>query len=273
MRIHVISWIFQLDDYFIALGIVLLFLSMSLLYGWLITRSRWRDRLKALCWANSDLIMLLSLLFSLMIGFLASEIETRNEKATSAVSAEANAFQSLASILAASPPADGLLRQPTAEYLNEVLKAEFSGERRQIASSNAQAKLSHLFGKAIAFSATHGGVDATPPLILELIIKASEARALRFSLMRAGVNELKWWLVFFLLLALQLSIVMVYSNEPQKMLAVLLFVSIAGGATVSAAALQEDPFTPPRMVSAQPLEMALASLPSGPQSYKMERIK
>lgn len=39
--------------------------------------------------------------------------------------------------------------------------------------------------------------------------------------MRSDVNELKWWLVCFLLRALQAPIVMVYSDEPRKMLAVL----------------------------------------------------
>lgn len=52
-----------------------------------------------------SLLSLLSLLFSLMIGVLASEIESRNEKDASAVGAEGNALRCLASILRASAPA------------------------------------------------------------------------------------------------------------------------------------------------------------------------
>lgn len=259
-----IKRLFEFGDCVVAFGIVLFFLGSALSLSWLVLRSPWRVRLKGLCHGSSDLIMLLSLLFSLMIGFLASEIENRNEKAASTVGAEANALQSLASILRASPSAASVLRQPTADYLGEILKTEFSGERRTMATSNASAKLNSLFDKAITFSAARGAADATSPLILEQVIKASEARAQRLALMRSDINELKWLLVCFLLLALLTSIVMVYSGEPRTMLVGVLFVAVAGGFTVGAAALQEDPFTPPRMVSAQPLEMVLASMTPAP---------
>ncbi len=262
---------FEFDDFLVATGIVLFFLGFAVSLGWLVLRSPWRDGLKKLCHGTSDLIMLLSLLFSLMIGFLASEIENRNDKAASAVGAEGNALQSLASILRASAPAASRLRQPAADHLGEVLKTEFSGGRQAIATSTASVKLADLFDEAIAFSAAHGETGATPSLILEQVVKASEARAQRLALMRSDVNELKWVPVCFLLLALHASIVMVYSNEPRKMMVVLLFVSVAGGVTVGAAALQEDPFTPPRMVSVQPLEMALFSLPQVPRSPKSEQ--
>jgi hypothetical protein len=252
--------IFEFDDFLVATGIVLFFLGFAVSLGWLVLRSPWRDGLKKLCHGTSDLIMLLSLLFSLMIGFLASEIENRNDKAASAVGAEGNALQSLASILRASAPAASRLRQPAADYLGEVLKTEFSGVRQAIAASTASVKLADLFDEAIAFSAAHGEAGATPSLILEQVVKASEARAQRLALMQSGVNELKWWLVCFLLLALQVSIVLVNFEQPRKMLIVLALVSLAGSVTVAAAALQEDPFTPPRMVSVSPLELVLTSL-------------
>lgn len=258
------EWLFLFDDFAVGLGIVLAFMGVAGLLAWLALRSPWSGGVRARFSATADLTMLLSLLFSLMIGFLGAEIEGRNDRATAAVNAEANALQSLASILVASPRAAEVLRKPALEYVQEVLRTEFSGQRRLMATSTGSARMSGLFGQAIAFSVSHGTADATPPLILELVVKASEARAQRLALMQSGVNELKWWLVCFLLLALQVSIVLVNVEQPQKMLTVLALVSLAGSVTVGAAALQEDPFTPPRMVSVGPLELVLKSLAPAP---------
>lgn len=261
-----LSWFFLLDDLVVGLGIIATVVSIAILLAWPFVWSRWRKPLRACFIQDHDLTMLLSLLFSLTIGFLSAEIETRNESAASTVGMEANAFQTLAYMLSTSPRAAEALRPPATRYLNAVLKHEFSGDRQLIETSSGSARMSELFADVMAYSQAHDANDVASRTIVELVIRASEARGRRLALMQSGVNELKWYLVGFLLLALQLSLVLVTADSPRKMLIVLFLVSLAGGSTVAAAALQEDPFTPPRMVSSAPLELALKGLSSPPAS-------
>ena len=250
----------------VGLGIVAAVVGFAMLLSWLFVWSPWRKSLRACFIEDRDLTMLLSLLFSLTIGFLSAEIESRNDAAASTVGVEANALQTLAYILSASPPAAEALRLPATKYLNAVLQHEFSGDRQLIATSTGSRLMNELFASAIKYSNAHAATDVASRTVVELAIRASEARSRRLALMQSGVNELKWFLVAFLLLALQVSVVLVTADNQRKMLTVLFLVSLAGGFTVAAAAVQEDPFTPPRMVSSAPMELALKAFTSPPQS-------
>lgn len=252
-----IEWLFHFNDLIVGSIITVLFLTMALC---LITLVRWfprPEKLTALHCSSPDLTMLLSIVFGLMIGFLASEVEGRNEKATNAVNAEANALQNIASMLIARTPEVENVRRATTTYIRSVLLTELSGRQSGTASLAASKSMVVLFQSAIALAAANASADAVSSRVLDLVVKASEARASRLAIAEASVNELKWWLVCFLLFALQVSIVLVHVTTPRTMAIVLLVVSFAGSVTVAAVAMQEDPFSPPRMVSVVPLKMAL----------------
>lgn len=258
-----IEWLFHFSDFIAGSIITVAFLTAALC---LIALVRWfprPEKLASLHCSSPDLTMLLSIMFGLMIGFLASEVESRNEKAANAVNAEANALQNIAPMLIAHTSDAEAVRRAATIYINSALSTELSGRQSGTASAAASSSMVALFQAAIALAAANASTDAVSSRVLDLVIKASEARASRLAIAESAVNELKWWLVCFLLFALQVSIVLVHVNRPRTMTIVLLVVSFAGSVTVAAVAMQEDPFSPPRMVSVAPLEMALKTFPAG----------
>jgi hypothetical protein len=97
-------------------------------------------------------------------------------------------------------------------------------------------------------------------VILEQALTASQARAARVALMGAEPNELRWYALLFLLVLIQAGIVLVDGVEPRRMISHMCLISLAGAVSIAVAAVSEDPFTPPRMVSVAPLKGALAAL-------------
>ena len=94
-----IRYLFEFDDWFVAGVIIAFFAVTAALLAAFGLRPAFQSRAKAVAFATPDLLIFLGVLFGLNIGFLGAEIEDRIQKAASAISAEGNAFRSIASTL------------------------------------------------------------------------------------------------------------------------------------------------------------------------------
>lgn len=255
-----IHYLFEFDDWVVGAAIVCLYLVTAFFLGAMALWPPIRKRIKIIGCATQDLLFFLGILFSLSIGFLAVEIENRLEKAASALSVEGNSLRGIASILKVEGPESAKVRAAARSYLEASIRLELSGSREKIEYSTASQKMEEL-GAAAAALAEAGGVgEPVRNKILDLALQASDARARRVGLMHAEPNELKWVLLLYLLLSIQLSVVLIHGADTRRMIVHLVLISIAGSVSIAAAALTEDPFTQPRMVSIEPLEAALDAL-------------
>lgn len=255
-----IHYLFQFDDWIVGAAIVSLFLVTALFLAGVGLWPPIRTRMKIIGCATQDLLFFLGILFSLSIGFLAVEIEDRLEKAASALSVEGNSLRGIASILRGEGPEAAKVRAAARSYLEASIKQELAGTRTAIEYSTASQKMEELGAAAAALAESGRVSDPIRTAILELALQASDARARRVGLMHAEPNELKWALLLFLLFSIQISVVLIHGAEPRRMVVHLVLISLAGSLSIASAALTEDPFTQPRMVSITPLEAALEAL-------------
>lgn len=255
-----IQYLFDFDDWIVGGVIVCLYLISALLLSVVALWSPLRTRVKIIGCATQDLLFFLGVLFSLSIGFLAVEIEDRIEKAASALSVEGNSLRGIASILKAEGPEAAKVRAAARGYLEESIKRELSGSRAAIEYSTASQKMEELGAAAAALTEVSAVSGPVRNMILELALRASDARARRIGLMRAEPNELKWALLLYLLFSIQIAVVLIHGADARRMVVHLVLISVAGSLSIAAGALTEDPFTQPRMVSIAPLEAALEAL-------------
>ncbi len=255
-----IQYLFDFDDWMVGGVIVCLYLISALLLSVVALWSPLRTRVKIIGCATQDLLFFLGVLFSLSIGFLAVEIEDRIEKAASALSVEGNSLRGIASILKAEGPEAAKVRAAARGYLEESIKRELSGSRAAIEYSTASQKMEELGAAAAALTEVSAVSGPVRNMILELALRASDARARRIGLMRAEPNELKWALLLYLLFSIQMAVVLIHGTDARRMVVHLVLISLAGSLSIAAGALTEDPFTQPRMVSIAPLEAALDAL-------------
>jgi|GEM_PF-2171815 len=256
-----IQYLFEFDDWIVGSTIVCLYLVSALLLSAIVLWPRFRTRIKILGCATPDLLFFLGVLFSLNIGFLAVEIEDRIQKAANALSVEGNSLRGIASILKVEGPAGNAVRTAARNYLESTIKRELSGSRAAIEFATASQKMEELGAAAAALTEVSAVSGTVRNMALELALSASDARARRLALMSAEPNELKWALLFYLLLSIQVAVVLIHGEDTRRMIVHLMLISLAGSLSLAAAALSEDPFTQPRMVSIAPLEAALAALP------------
>ncbi len=255
-----IQYLFEFDDWIVGATIVCLYLISALLLSAIALWSPFRTRMNIIGCATQDLLFFLGVLFSLSIGFLAVEIEDRIQKAASALSVEGNSLRGIASILKVEGPEATNVRAAARGYLENSIKRELSGSRTTIEFSTASQKMEELGAAAAALTEANAVSGPVRNMILELALRASDARARRIGLMSAEPNELKWALLLYLLFSIQVALVLIHGADTRRMVVHLLLISLAGSLSIAAAALTEDPFTQPRMVSIAPLEAALEAL-------------
>jgi hypothetical protein len=255
-----IHYLFEFDDWIVGAAIVCLYLITALFLAGIALWPPIRTRMKIIGCATQDLLFFLGVLFSLSIGFLAVEIEDRIEKAASALSVEGNSLRGIASILRVEGPEAAKVRAAARCYLEASIKLEISGSRMAIEYSTASQKMEELGAAAAALAESGRVSEPVRNMILQLALQASDARARRVGLMHAEPNGLKWALLLYLLFSIQLSVVLIHGADPRRMIVHLVLISLAGSLSIAAAALTEDPFTQPRMVSITPLEAALEAL-------------
>ena len=260
-----IQYLFEFDDWIVGSTIVCLYLVSALLMSAIVLWRPLRSRMKIVCCATPDLLFFMGVLFSLNIGFLAVEIEDRIQKAANALSVEGNSLRGIASILKAVGPEGASVRAAARAYLESTIKQELSGSRAAVEFTTASQKMEELSTAAAALTEVNMVSGTIRNAILELALSASDARARRIALMSAEPNELKWALIFYLLFSIQIALVLIHGEDTRRMIVHLLLISLAGSLSIAVAALSEDPFSHPRMVSIAPMEAAFDALPKIPR--------
>ena len=157
------------------------------------------------------------------------------------------------------------VRAAARAYLESTIKQELSGSRAAVEFTTASQKMEELSAAAAALTEVNMVSGTIRNAILELALSASDARARRIALMSAEPNELKWALIFYLLFSIQITLVLIHGEDTRRMIVHLLLISLAGSLSIAVAALSEDPFSHPRMVSIAPLEAALDALSKIPR--------
>jgi len=203
----------------------------------------------------------ISVLLSLLTGFVANDAWERQRQASRVVQAEranARAVYDL-SIATASDMAG--IRAALADYLDAVIGEEWAAmAERGGSSERAGAALTRLL-QAVADPRV--GPEAGPAAqstLLDAVMTLRSARGDRLSLAQAKDDETKWLTLLVLAGLTLVALALIHVEKPRAQATVLLLFATAMVSTLGLIALHERPFDGPRALGPDALRAARAGM-------------
>lgn len=230
------------------------------LFIWLIYSSPLHGRIKSLNGIAAPFIGTISVLFSLLTGFLASDISDRNRQAWRAVHSEASAAETLHTLSLTSASDASKINSPLKAYLHQVVTRDWPQMAEGKRSSDTDAAFQALLREVSIPAIAHEAGQATHSALLNAVIRIRDARADRLALASDRTNDIKWLTVLILGVITQFAIALVHLERPRAHGAGVTVFSLGAIVALGLIALQEHPFSGAIRVSPAPLENALATV-------------
>ena len=250
----------------LGLPIVALFASLFAFYFaaaallvWLSFRSRWSARIQSYKGLVAPFFVSIATIFSLLVGFLSSDVWERNKQASRVVLTESETLVALHSVGAASGIDDKSLRTAIRTYVLAVVEDEWPRLADQERSARADAALNALLREVAQHDASKDPVVQRTMLDMVLRIRAAHEDRVVLSNDRTMVT--KWAAVLLLALMTQIAIAAVHLEKPRPQLAALLIFTFAAVSILGLLAVHEAPFEPPVFVPPGPIGDVLQAVP------------
>ena len=233
------------------------YFATALLLVWLAFRSRLSGPIQTLKGVVGPFFGSTSIIFGLLVGFLASDIWERNKQAQRAVLTESDTLVALYRLGAASGADDKPLRTAIRTYVTAVIEDEWQRLELGQRSPRADAALDALL-RQVAQPSKDAVIQRT---MLDMVIRIRAAHEDRVVLSDDRTMATKWMAVLLLALITQVALAVVHLEKPRPQLAALFIFTFAAVAILGLLAIHEAPFEPPIFVPPGPIKDVLAQVP------------
>ena len=176
--------------------------------------------------------------------------ETRGQK----VETESSALANLNALARASAADTAAIREALRDYLDAVVNDEWPQMAEGQTSAKTEAALATLLHAVADPKTAPAAGQAVHGSLVQLVIKAAEARAERLALNSRFSGAIRWATVLLLCLMTQLAIGMVHLERPRAHIAAVTIFLLAAIIALGLIAIQEYPFDGPLSVPPTPLE-------------------
>jgi hypothetical protein len=224
---------------------------------WLTASSPLHGRIKSLTGVVGPFISTVSVLFSLLTGFLASDISDRNRQAWRAVHSESSAAETLNTLSRVSAADMAQIQPALRYYLRSALTQDWPQMALGDSSDETDAAFEVLLHEVSAPKVAQSAGQAVHTALLNAVIRIRDARADRLALASDRTNDIKWITVLIIGVITQLAIALVHLERPRAHGAGVVVFSAAAIVALGLIALQEHPFSGDIQISPAPLEDAL----------------
>ncbi len=225
----------------------------------LVVGRRTRDFVACNCRATPMIMMPLTVMFGLLVGFLGSEIAQRNQRADRCIADEGRALDTIHLLTRISPVELRGVRDAARSYAAVVVEEEFPRFGTAGETAAAVSAIHDLERLATDYASSPARSPVAARGIMESLLLLKECREERTLVLR-GSSEFGWLTVLALSLLGIVAIGLSHADEPARILVTWgLFIS-AVVVVLGMLALRENPFSPPLSISAAPLESALQQL-------------
>jgi hypothetical protein len=211
----------------------------------LITALAVGERARAFKAISPGMLPPLSLLFGLLVGFLAAQAWNDTDRANTAVNREASALRA-AVLLAAGFPGEpeARLRDLIRRYIQDAVTQEWPAmARRNATLTIAPPRMAEVLGLALALSPHSEGQIAAQREMVASLQGALEARRQRIILSRSSINWVKWTALLVEAGLTLLAIAMIHSDNRLANRIILAIFATGVGAAVVLIAAHSRPFT------------------------------
>jgi hypothetical protein len=210
------DWLLNLPV--LAMGTVILgltYLGTAVIYWvitWLAEDERTRAAFKAV---SPGMLPPLSVVFALLVGFLAAQVWSDSERANSAVNREASALRDAILVASALPPeTETQFRQLIRTYILNTTTREWPAMAQGDATLTlAPPRLTEALQLALSFPATTPGQQAAQRALATALQATFDMRRERIILSRASINWVKWTVLLGQAAIMLVAIAMVHCDN------------------------------------------------------------
>ena len=199
-------------------------------------------------------------IFSILTGFLASDVWDRNQRAAATVRGEGASLVSLHALAAALGAPHVAIDRAIRAYAIAVVDMEWPRMENGEASPEAEAAQDELL-QTVAQSDFAAGNAALDRLLLDTVLKVREARGDRLALSADFSENFKWTCVLLMALMAQISVAAVHLNEAPAQIAAIVIFTASIVLVIGLIATHEGPFQPPLGISPAPIAKLLDIVP------------
>ena len=211
-------------------------------------------RLRVFAGVAPPFINIIGVLFALTLAFLANDTWSAHDRATAAITREADSLQAVVSLTRGLPDAAReRLDRAVTTYAASAVEVEWPLLARRHASPDTAAHLDRLLAVVAGPDVAAGLGTAVHAEVLRQIIDVRVSRDQRVALSQTHVNPLKWLGMAFLGFVTMLSIAVVHVENTRAALAAILLFAAAAAPTAAIVLIQGNPFQQPTTVTAAPI--------------------
>ncbi len=226
----------------IILGLV--YLGTAIIYWAVMSLAKQERMLRAFKAISPGMLPPISVVFALLVGFMAAQVWSDSDKAHTAVNREAGALRDAVLISTAFPDSEHRFKALIRSYIQDAVTQEWPAMARQEATLTlAPPRLSEALRLALGLQATTPGqLDAQRELV-SAVKTALDARRDRIILSSSRVNWVKWTVLLAQAAVMLVAIAMVHCDNPlaNKIILTIFATSVAVAMVLVAA--HARPFT------------------------------
>jgi hypothetical protein len=202
------------------------------------------ERARAFKAISPGILPPLSLMFALLVGFLAAQDWGDVERANSAVNREASSLRAVVLLAAAFPgEPEARLRKAIHDHIEDVVTREWPAMARGDATlSMAPPRLAEALREALLYAPSGAGQVAAQREIISALGNALDARRQRIILSHSSINWVKWNVLLLEAALTLVAIAMIHSDNPRSNRIILGIFSTAVGLAVVLLASHSGPF-------------------------------
>ena len=234
-----------------------------------VTRLATGERARAFKAISPGILPPLSLMFALLVGFLAAQDWGDVERAHSAVNREASALRAVILLSAAFPgEPEARLQKTIQDHIEDIVTREWPAMARGDATlTMAPPRLVEALRAVILYVPSGEGQVAAQREIISALGNALDARRQRIILSHSSINWVKWNVLLLEAALTLLAIAMIHSDNPRSNRIILFIFSTSVGLAVVLLASHSGPFNGQISVKPTVLQQvmpeATATQPSG----------
>jgi hypothetical protein len=238
-------WLLQLPV--LAMGAIILgliYLGTAIIYWSVMSLAKDERKLRAFKAISPGMLPPISVVFALLVGFMAAQVWSDSDKAHTAVDHEASALRDVLLISTAFPDSEHRFRTLIRSYIEDVVTTEWPAMAQQEATLTlAPPRLSEALRLALGLQATTPGqLDAQRELVTALKT-VLDVRRERIILSSSRVNWVKWTVLLAQAAVMLIAIAMVHSDNPLANKIILTIFATSVAVAVVLVAAHARPFT------------------------------
>jgi hypothetical protein len=211
----------------------------------LITALAVGERGRAFTGISAGILSPLAIIFALLVGFLAAQVWSEYDRASTAVNQEGSALRAVILLAAAFPgEPEARLHQLIRGYIEDAVTQEWPAmARRDATLAIAPPKLAEALRLALSLAPQKDGQVAAQREMVGALEKAFDARRQRIILSRASVNWVKWTVLLVQAGLTLITVAMIHSNNRLANRIIMAIVATGVGVAVILIAAHSRPFT------------------------------